>query len=39
MIDGDSTMQIADNMVKIISWYDNELSYTHRVLDLALKMI
>ncbi len=38
-IDADSTMQIADNMVKIISWYDNELSYTHRVLDLALKMV
>ena len=38
-VDGDSTMVVNDNMVKIISWYDNELSYTHRVIDVALKMI
>ncbi|MFO7818881.1 MAG: type I glyceraldehyde-3-phosphate dehydrogenase [Halanaerobacter sp.] len=38
-VDGDSTMVVNGNMVKIISWYDNELSYTHRVIDLALKMV
>ncbi|AGB41994.1 glyceraldehyde-3-phosphate dehydrogenase, type I [Halobacteroides halobius DSM 5150] len=38
-VDAGATMQVADNMVKIISWYDNELSYTNRVIDLALKMI
>ncbi|GAB6100152.1 type I glyceraldehyde-3-phosphate dehydrogenase [Halanaerocella petrolearia] len=37
-VDAGATMQVADNMVKIISWYDNELSYTNRVVDLALKM-
>ena len=38
-VDGDSTMVVNGNMVKIISWYDNELSYTHRVIDLALRMV
>ena len=38
-IDGDSTMVVNGNMVKLISWYDNELSYTHRVIDLALRMM
>ena len=35
-VDGKATMVVNDNMVKIISWYDNELSYTHRMIDLAL---
>jgi glyceraldehyde 3-phosphate dehydrogenase len=39
MVDGDSTMVVNDNAVKIISWYDNELSYTNRVIDLATKMM
>ena len=38
-VDGDATMQVADNMVKIISWYDNELSYANRVVDLGIKMV
>ncbi|MBM7556808.1 type I glyceraldehyde-3-phosphate dehydrogenase [Halanaerobacter jeridensis] len=38
-VDGDSTMVVNGNMVKLISWYDNELSYTHRVIDLALRMV
>ncbi|GAB6138020.1 type I glyceraldehyde-3-phosphate dehydrogenase [Halanaerobaculum tunisiense] len=37
-VDGGATMQVAGNMVKIVSWYDNELSYTNRVVDLALKL-
>ncbi|MFW6268773.1 MAG: type I glyceraldehyde-3-phosphate dehydrogenase [Bacillota bacterium] len=37
-VDGDSTMVIADNQVKVISWYDNEWGYSNRVLELALKM-
>ncbi|MFW5719315.1 MAG: type I glyceraldehyde-3-phosphate dehydrogenase, partial [Halanaerobium sp.] len=36
MIDAQSTMVVNGNMVKVISWYDNELSYTNRVLDLTL---
>lgn len=38
MIDAQSTKVIAGNMVKIISWYDNELSYTNRVVDLTLML-
>ena len=34
IIDGLSTMVI-DNMVKVVSWYDNEWGYSHRVVDLA----
>ncbi|MTI66388.1 MAG: type I glyceraldehyde-3-phosphate dehydrogenase [Firmicutes bacterium] len=34
IIDGMSTMVI-DNMVKIVSWYDNEWGYSARVVDLA----
>ena len=38
VIDAQSTKVIAGNMVKIISWYDNELSFTNRVIDLTLMM-
>jgi glyceraldehyde 3-phosphate dehydrogenase len=34
IVDGLSTMVI-DNMVKIVSWYDNEWGYSQRVVDLA----
>lgn len=34
IIDGLSTMVI-DNMVKVVSWYDNEWGYSCRVVDLA----
>ncbi|MGM0499131.1 MAG: type I glyceraldehyde-3-phosphate dehydrogenase [Bacillota bacterium] len=37
-IDAQSTMVVNGNMVKVISWYDNELSYTNRVLDLTLML-
>lgn len=35
IVDGLSTMVI-DNMVKVVSWYDNEWGYSERVLDLAV---
>ena len=35
IVDGLSTMVIEDNMVKVVSWYDNEWGYSNRVLDLA----
>ncbi|HUW64843.1 MAG TPA: type I glyceraldehyde-3-phosphate dehydrogenase [Spirochaetia bacterium] len=37
IVDAQSTMVI-DNMVKVVSWYDNEWGYTQRVLDLILYM-
>ncbi|HEX7056328.1 MAG TPA: type I glyceraldehyde-3-phosphate dehydrogenase [Bacilli bacterium] len=35
-IDALSTMVVGDNMVKVVSWYDNEWGYSNRVVDLAL---
>ncbi len=37
IVDSLSTMTI-DNMVKIVSWYDNEWGYSERVLDLTKKV-
>lgn len=34
-IDGLSTMVLEGNMVKVLSWYDNETGYSNRVVDLA----
>lgn len=38
IIDGLSTKVMGDNMVKVLSWYDNEWGYSNRVKDL-LKFI
>ncbi|MPW25928.1 type I glyceraldehyde-3-phosphate dehydrogenase [Alkalibaculum sp. M08DMB] len=35
IIDGLSTMMIGSNMVKLVSWYDNEWGFSNRVVDLA----
>ncbi|SYX87201.1 type I glyceraldehyde-3-phosphate dehydrogenase [Paenibacillus alvei] len=34
-IDALTTMVIGGNMVKVVSWYDNEWGYSNRVVDLA----
>ena len=34
-IDALSTMVVGGNLVKVVSWYDNEWGYSNRVVDLA----
>ncbi len=34
IVDALSTMVIEDNMVKVVSWYDNEWGYSNRAVDL-----
>ncbi len=36
-VDGPSTMAIGD-MVKVLAWYDNEMGYSHRMVELAMHM-
>lgn len=35
IVDGLSTMVIEDNLVKVVSWYDNEWGYSNRLADLT----
>ncbi|OPX84785.1 MAG: Glyceraldehyde-3-phosphate dehydrogenase 1 [Pelotomaculum sp. PtaB.Bin104] len=35
IVDALSTMVINDNMVTIVSWYDNEWGYSNRIVDLV----
>jgi len=35
IVDSDLTLVMGGNMVKVISWYDNEWGYSQRVVDLA----
>lgn len=37
-VDALSTMVLENNMVKVLSWYDNETAYATRCIDLALHM-
>lgn len=38
IVDADFTMAFAGNMVKLMTWYDNEWGYSCRTADLALLM-
>jgi glyceraldehyde 3-phosphate dehydrogenase len=35
IVDGLSTMTVGDNMIKVLSWYDNEWGYACRTADLC----
>ena len=35
IVDADLTMVMDGNMVKIVSWYDNEWGYSERLIDMA----
>ncbi len=35
IVDGQSTMALGDNFIKVVSWYDNEWGYSCRVADLT----
>ena len=35
IVDADLTMTMDGNMVKVVSWYDNEWGYSMRMVDLA----
>lgn len=36
IVDGLSTMVLEDSLIKVVSWYDNELGYSTRCVDLAI---
>ncbi len=36
IVDALSTLVVQDNLVKVIAWYDNEMGYSYRVVDIAL---
>jgi glyceraldehyde 3-phosphate dehydrogenase len=39
VFDALSTMVMEDGFIKILSWYDNEMGYSTRVVDLAQKLV
>jgi glyceraldehyde 3-phosphate dehydrogenase len=36
IVDGLSTLVMGGNMVKVVSWYDNEWGYSNRIVDLTM---
>jgi glyceraldehyde 3-phosphate dehydrogenase len=36
IVDAPSTMVVAGTQVKVYAWYDNEMGYAHRLVDVAL---
>jgi glyceraldehyde 3-phosphate dehydrogenase len=38
IVDGPSTMVIDGDMVKVLIWYDNEMGYAHRLVELTNKV-
>jgi len=38
VVDGPATMVVDGTLVKILAWYDNEIGYVHRMMELAKKV-
>ncbi len=38
VFDADAGIALSDNFVKVVSWYDNEMGYSNKVLDLVTHM-
>jgi glyceraldehyde 3-phosphate dehydrogenase len=38
VFDANAGIALSDTFVKVISWYDNEMGYSHKVCDLILHM-
>ena len=38
IVDAPSTMVVDDTCVKVFAWYDNEIGYVHRMIELAQKV-
>jgi glyceraldehyde 3-phosphate dehydrogenase len=36
IVDGPSTMVVNGTQLKVYAWYDNEMGYAHRLVDVAL---
>jgi glyceraldehyde 3-phosphate dehydrogenase len=39
VFDSLATMTVGENLVKLVSWYDNEWGYSNRVVDLIGKLL
>ena len=38
IVDAPSTMVVDGTCVKVLAWYDNEIGYVHRLVELAEKV-
>ena len=38
IFDADAGIALSDTFVKVVSWYDNEMGYSHKVCDLIIYM-
>lgn len=39
IVDLENTMVMGTNMFKVFSWYDNEVGFSHRMVDMSLHML
>jgi glyceraldehyde 3-phosphate dehydrogenase len=38
IVDAEFTSVMGENLVKVLAWYDNEMGFSHRLLDLAMHL-